>query len=132
MENKILVDTDFLFALVIESDAHHTAAIEKIQKYEKEHLFITSFTIPEAVTVISHKVSQEQARKFLKQARESKFTVIDLEEKFMIKTDEIFIAQKKKGTSWADCLNVAAILTYRLDGILSFDRFYKQVGISVF
>ena len=132
MESKILVNTDFLFGLVIQSDVHHKVASEKLQRHEKDVFYITPFTIPETVTVLSHKVSQEQARNFLIQARESTFTRVPLDESLIAKTDEIFLAQKKKGTSWVDCLNVAAILTHRLDGILSFDRFYQQVGIKVF
>ena len=33
---------------------------------------------------------------------------------------------KKKGTSWIDCLNIVSVKTYNLDGILSFDKFYKK------
>lgn len=132
MVNKILVDTDFLFALVVENDVHHRIAIEKLQKYEKDIFFITSFTIPEVVTVLSHKVSQEQAKNFLKQERESSFTVIKLDEVLQEKTDQIFLAQKKKGASWVDCLNAAAVQVHHLDGILSFDRFYQKAGIKVF
>jgi len=132
MENKILVDTDFLFALVVENDVHHKVATEKMQQYVKDMFFITPFTIPEAVTVLSYKVSQDQAKRFLKQARESNFAQIVFDESIISKADELFLAQKKKGTSWIDCLNVAVILSNHLDGILSFDRFYQQVGIRVF
>jgi|SRR5882672_9014184 len=132
MENKILVDTDFLFALVVENDVHHKVATEKMQQYVKDMFFITPFTIPEAVTVLSYKVSQDQAKRFLKQARESNFAQIVFDESIISKVDELFLAQKKKGTSWIDCLNVAVILSNHLDGILSFDRFYQQVGIRVF
>ena len=40
--------------------------------------------------------------------------------------DELFISVKKKGTSWIDCLNVIMVKFYKLDGILSFDNFYKK------
>jgi len=43
--------------------------------------------------------------------------------------DKIFLSRKEKGISWIDCFNAAAVKIYKLDGILSFDKFYKKVGI---
>ncbi len=132
MGNRILVDTDFIFALNIENDYHHKAANKKIAKFDKDSLFITSFTIPEAATVISYKISQAHARTFLNQARESQFHIIQLDEVLIQKTDQIFLSQKKKGTSWIDCLNAATVQIHGLDGILSFDSFYKKLGIKMY
>jgi len=129
---KILVDADFLVALNKQNDANFNKAVNKITLFEKAEIFITQFTLPEAVTVLSYKTSHSEAKKFLTEARHNNFTVIELNESLEEKADQIFLAQKKKGTSWIDCLNVAAILTHHLDGILSFDRFYQQAGIKVF
>ena len=129
---KILVDADFLVALNKPNDTNFKNALSKVVFFKESEIFITQFTIPEAITVLSYKTSQEQAKKFLTESRSNNFSVIELDESLQEKTDQIFLAQKKKGTSWVDCLNVAAIQYYHLDGILSFDRFYQQVGVKVF
>jgi len=45
--------------------------------------------------------------------------------------DELFATQGAKGTSWIDCLNVVVVKNYKLDGMLSFDAFYKKQGIAL-
>jgi predicted nucleic acid-binding protein len=128
---KILVDTDFLIALIKIDDKNHLKAIDKVQKIKEAKVFITPFTIPETVTVLSYKVSHTAAKNFLKVAR-NKFSELPLNEEIIASADKIFLSQNKKGTSWIDCLNVALIKYYKLDGILSFDKFYLKLGVNVF
>jgi predicted nucleic acid-binding protein len=128
---KILVDTDFLIALIKIDDKNHLKAIDKIQKIKEATVFITLFTIPETVTVLSYKVSHTAAKNFLKVAR-NKLSELPLNEEIITSADKIFLSQNKKGTSWIDCLNVALIKYYKLDGILYFDKFYIKLGINVF
>jgi len=128
---KILVDTDFLIALIKIDDKNHLKAIDKVQKIKEAKVFITPFTIPETVTVISYKVSHTAAKNFLKVAR-NKLPELPLNEEIIASADKIFLSQNKKGTSWIDCLNVALIKYYKLDGILSFDKFYLKLGVNVF
>lgn len=129
---KILVDTDFLVALSKEDDQNHKKAENLAEKLKNSEIFITPFTIPEAVTVLSYKVSQNSAKKFLADARKRSFIELALDIPVKDLTDQIFLSQNKKGTSWIDCLNVAAIQTNKLDGILSFDKFYVKQGIKNF
>jgi predicted nucleic acid-binding protein len=128
---KILVDTDFLIALIKIDDKNHLKAIDKVQKIKEAKVFITPFTIPETVTVLSYKVSHIAAKNFLKVAR-NKLSELPLNEEIIASADKIFLSQNKKWTSWIDCLNVALIKYYKLDGILSFDKFYIKLGINVF
>jgi len=126
---EFLVDADFLIALVKEDDKNHLRSINKLRGLEDALIFITPFTIPETVTVLSYRVSQKAAKKFLKEARE-KFIELPLNKKIICLADKIFLTQNKKGTSWIDCLNAAVVKYYRLKGILSYDRFYSRIGIS--
>jgi predicted nucleic acid-binding protein len=128
---KILVDTDFLIALIKIDDKNHLKAIDRVQKIKEAEVFITPFTIPETVTVLFYKVSHIAAKNFLKTAR-NKFSELPLNEEIIASADKIFLSQNKKGTSWIDCLNVALIKYYKLDGILSFDKFYLKLGVNVF
>jgi predicted nucleic acid-binding protein len=61
---KILVDTDFLIALIKIDDKNHLKAIDKVQKIKEAKVFITPFTIPETVTVLSYKVFSYSSEKF--------------------------------------------------------------------
>ncbi len=128
---KILVDTDFLIALIKIDDKNHLKAIDKVRKIKEAKVFITPFTIPETVTVLSYKVSHIAAKNFLKVAR-NKLSELPLNEEIIASADKIFLSQNKKGTSWIDCLNVALIKYYKLDGILTFDKFYLKLGVNVF
>ena len=127
---KILVDADALVAIAKETDSNHKKALVTSQKIRAATIYTTPFTIPEAATVLSHKASQFEAKNFLKNARERILSEIQLSPGLIQATDEIFLSQKTKGTSWIDCLNVAVVKTEKLDGIFSFDKFYKKLKIK--
>lgn len=129
---KFLIDADFLVALAKEDDAHHAWALRITETLKEASIFITPFAIPETATVLSYKVSQKAAKEFLISARKRHFIELPLDEGVIKETDAIFLMQKKKGTSWIDCLNVSCVKIYQLDGILSFDKFYKKAGIKTF
>jgi predicted nucleic acid-binding protein len=130
MNTRLLVDTDFLIALIKEDDKNHSKAIGKLKGLKEALIFITPFTIPETVTVLSYKVSQKSAKKFLIKARE-KFVELPLNEEVIALADKIFLTQNKKGISWIDCLNAAVVKYYKLDGILSFDKFYPKISVKI-
>ena len=128
---KFLADADFLVALAKSDDANHERATQKAETTKGADIFITPFTIPETVTVVSYKASQTAAKKLLKELRSKNFIEISLDEDIMRFADELFATQGAKGTSWIDCLNVVVVKNYKLDGILSFDAFYKKQGIAL-
>ena len=63
---RLLVDTDFLIALIKIDDKNHLKSINKLQELKEAKIFITPFTLPETVTVLSYKVSHTAAKIFLK------------------------------------------------------------------
>jgi predicted nucleic acid-binding protein len=87
-------------------------------------------TIPETATVLSYKVSQKSAKKFLIKARR-KFVELPLNEEIIALADKIFLTRNEKGISWIDCLNAAVVKYYKLDGILSFDKFYPKISAKI-
>lgn len=126
---KILVDADALVALAKEDDSNHKKAVKIARRLRKQTLFITPLTIPEAATVLSYRVSQKAAQRFLKEARQRKLIELPLTTQISLLADEIFLKQKKKGTSWIDCLNVAMSQIHNLDRIFSFDLFYRKFAL---
>lgn len=127
---KILVDADALVALAKEDDSHHQKAIKIASSLKTANLYVTTLTIPEATTVLSYRVSQKAAKKFLKEARQRQLIELKITSQISRLVDEIFLKQRKKGTSWIDCLNVAMVEKHKLQGIFSFDKFYKNFNIS--
>jgi|SRR3989338_5861324 len=127
---KALADADFLVALAKEDDSNHEKALAKLAELDDVIIFVTPFTIPEAATVLSYKVSQIAAKAFLVSLRQKNFIELPLEKLVSEEADKIFLSRKEKGISWIDCFNTASVKIYKLDGILSFDKFYKKVGIS--
>jgi predicted nucleic acid-binding protein len=103
---RFLIDTDFLIAIIKEDDKNHLQSIKKLEGLKNDSIFITPFTLPETVTVLSYKVSHRSAKKFLKESREN-FIELSLNNRLIALTDETFLSQNKKGTSWIDCLTDA-------------------------
>lgn len=128
---KIFVDADALVALAKEDDTNHQRAIKIASSLKKATLYVSPFTIPEAATVLSYRLSQKAATKFLKEARKRKLIELKITSQVSQLADEIFLKQKQKGVSWVDCLNAAMIKTYSLQGIFSFDKFYKKLGVTL-
>lgn len=128
---KWLVDADFLVAIAKEDDSNHERALGKADQIKDSFIFITPFTIPEAATVLSYRVSQKAAKQFLAEVRKQQFAEIFLDGDLMREADNLFLAKRTKRTSWIDCLNAVAVKRYALDGIASFDAFYRRVGIRM-
>lgn len=86
---RLLVDTDFLIALIKEDDKNHSKAVSKPKGLKEALIFVTPFTIPETATVLSYKVSQKSAKKFLIKARR-KFVELPLNEEIIALADKFF------------------------------------------
>lgn len=128
---KVLVDADALVALAKPDDSNHKRSLIIAKKLKNDILFITQLTIPEASTVISYRVTHNAAKIFLIAARKRNLVELALSSEAIKSADEVFLAQKRKGTSWIDCLNVAVVKIHSLEGIFSFDKFYPKQGIKL-
>lgn len=125
---KIIVDSDFLFGLVIGVDAHHKNCKKLLKKCSKDNvkLVALNLVIQETATVISNKRSQQDSLLFLDMVSKMPIDIIDLNSEVENLAWEVFKKQTKKGTSFIDCANLAFCQKYKLDGILSFDDFYPK------
>lgn len=125
---KILLDSDALFGLFIPDDAHHKEARNILEtcKDREDSLFVLSCVLQETATVMSHKRMHETSVRFMSQLRQLGMTKLWLDEALEDQAWKIFMSQMKKGTSFVDCANLAAISHIHLDKIFSFDRFYPK------
>lgn len=131
----VLVDADALVALAKVDDSNHkkaTSLATKFQRIGVSYCF-SPFTVAEAATVISYKTTHQSAIEFLKEIRKMDISVLPLPEKYKELPDDWFLKQKKKGTSYFDCYNMALLERYKkqLVAIFSFDSVYKSNGFTL-
>ena len=125
---KYLVDSDFLFGLVVINDPHHRVCEKVFSSLKKDdvELLVLNLVLQETATVISKKRSQKESLKFLGLFRKLPTQIVYLDLEIEKTSWGIFESQTKKGTSFVDCVNLAVMEKYKLDGILSFDEFYPK------
>lgn len=128
MGRKIVLDSNVLVALIKSDDSTHAKAKEIMTRLHNEgNVFVVlNLVVQETATVISMKMGQKEAREFY----EKRNSVIDqeifLDNELEAQAWRIFVKQNKKGTSFIDCANLALMEKCKLDGILSFDKFYPK------
>jgi predicted nucleic acid-binding protein len=123
---KILLDSDFLFALFVSNDFHHQKAKKLLEKYLNEEIYVLNLVIQETATVLSYRFDQKVAVNFLEKIKTTPVLVINLDDKLEEKVWVVFKNQKKKGISFIDCANLALLATSQMEKILSFDKFYPK------
>lgn len=133
MGKEIVVDSDILVSLYKPHDSNHIRAIDLVKKLKDSGFVfsILNLAFQESATVISHHMGMEDARKFYAGIFTFVDNFINVVDNLEKRAWEIFLQQTKKGTSFVDCANLAALEYYKLDGILSFDEFYKDKLIKV-
>ena len=125
---KVLVDSDFLVGLFRDEDTHHQNSLNLLEKEIRagSSLFVSNLVLFETATVLAHRVNMDAVRLFYEKLPKLKLKRIGIDEKMETKSWEIFLKQTKKGCSFVDCANLAAVEIYRFEGILSFDQFYPK------
>lgn len=128
MGRKIVLDSNVLVALYKFDDSTHQQAKEITRRlHEQGDTFVAlNLIVQESATVISMKVGQEEAKGFYQKKDRVIDREIALDDVLEGQAWKIFLRQLKKGTSFIDCANLAFIEKYKLDGILSFDKFYPK------
>lgn len=132
--NDVLIDADALVALAKKDDSNHKMAIAINQRLQTKGVvyILSPFTIAEATTVLSYKVSQQAAKIFLEEMRKINLAEFDFRKEYCELTDKWFNKQKKKGASYFDCFNMALMERYQnqIVAIFSFDRTYPKNGFK--
>lgn len=125
---KTLVDANVLVAAYRPDDKLHEKATELIEKLKRDRwtFVFTNLLKQEVATVLSMRVGMVLARKFLQDYTDIIDEEIFIDEVVEKLAWEIFKIQKKKGSSFVDCANLAVIEKYKLDGLLTFDLFYPR------
>src|SRR3989344_1196775 len=115
---KYLVNSDFLIAFSDINDSNHKKASAVFKKIQKtKNLFALNLVFQESTTVVCKKFGMEIAKIFYERLGKLIDTVILLDPNLEEMSWELFLKQTKKGTSFIDCANLAALGKYKLDGI---------------
>lgn len=125
---KVLVDSDGLFAIYKVKDPHHINSIKTYKRLRQSEtpLCITNLVVYETATLLSYRISQQQAVQFLNDIFTADFNHIFITEQLAEKTLFLFLVQTKKRTSFVDCANAVVMKEFKIDKIFSFDEFYKD------
>ena len=128
----VLFDSDALFALYVATDVHHQKAKKIFQDLldKKIELWATNLVIQEVTTVVSYRLGQKQAKDFLNRFNKIGVKQIFVGQKLTTNAWEIFRRQKKRGTSFVDCANVAVCKEMGINKIFSFDQIYNKLGLK--
>lgn len=131
---EVLVDTDILVAIFKSDDANHSRAMEVCEKFQEKgvEFILSPFTLYEAATVISYKISHIKAINFLKEMKEIDLSIYELPPEQLELAEKWFFKQKGRGISYFDCYNMALLERYKnqLDCIFSFDAIYRKNGFK--
>lgn len=134
MTPDILVDSDAFVAINRVADVHHekAVAINKSLLKVSANLITTNYVLQETTTVLSRKMAQQKAREFLSLFRkDTPMLVIHIDKRLDDEASRIFLKEKRDGTSFVDCSNVAVAKTFNIDTIFSFDKFYLDYGLEL-
>lgn len=123
---KYLVDSDFLISFSNPDDSNHLKSHDIFKKLkENTELVALNLVFQESTTVVSKRFGMSMAKNFYEMICKFINTKINIDEEIEKKAWKLFLNQTKKGTSFIDCANQATFEKLKLDGILSFDEFYK-------
>ena len=126
-----ILDTDFVIALRFPLESTHKRAVTWAKKFLQEsESFITDLVQIECANVISRKYSQDQAIEAIRTLRRAPNSTLYLDKDDIEKSWELFVLQKKRGTSVVDCSNVVVAKKLGCQ-IVSFDTFYREFDLRV-
>ncbi len=128
---EVLVDSDAFVAWFVAFDLLHRTASDVFEKliHEQALMVATNWVLVETATVLSYRVGQDQARRFLKHFETSHFPIVRVTEDLEQETLSFFKRQNGRGVSMIDCANAVVAKHFGIPRIFSFDKFYRRLKI---
>ena len=116
---KCLVDSDFLISFSSEGDSNHTKSLEIYKKIkDRVELIALNLVFQESTTVVSKRFGMLKAKRFYEMINKFIDVKINLNEDLEEEVWKLFLRQTKKGTSFVDCANLAAVEKYKFVVVL--------------
>lgn len=134
---KIFIDTSAFLALLACDQNIHLSAKKTLQELQEQHaiFFTSSFVLSETYTRIIYDLHLEIAEKFhqmIVKGEETGFMKVFWIDQLL--DEEIYKIYKKFSEhklSYTDASSYLLVKKFRLDGIFTFDKAFKKVGLPV-
>jgi len=132
-KSRIFIDADAFVALANPKDSNHKKALRlsRAIKFQKTEVFVSSFAIGEAITVISQKIGLNKAFVFGIQAYEGEVIIIDANRDQQLKALKRIPQQTSKNIRFADFINMVLMDELKIKIIFSFDKHYQKSGYEL-
>ena len=128
---KILVDTSFIVSLFRKNDENHDTAKENANIMEENKCYITNYVLNEVITIISMKTKDIELTKKAYYFMIDNFNLINEYETPNFNAQVMNLLEKyNKNTfhlSFIDCSLILLSNEYRLDYLLTFDKWFNKV-----
>jgi predicted nucleic acid-binding protein len=125
MINKILCDTDFLVAYLIENEPNHKKAKKIIEKYQDSNFIYSNLTKYELMTVLSSKLEQKLAVQALEIFEDIFTEEFEFDRSLEPEILGYYKTSKNKNQSFSDITCLVQAKHFKCQ-IASFDKFYPK------
>jgi predicted nucleic acid-binding protein len=131
MRFEVLIDSDAFIAWLRPSDLLHDNARTMFTQLAQQETPVTttSLVVLETATVLSYREGPGVAKRFLDLVEASHLPVIHIDAELQQATIELFKSRAVRGTSMVDCANIVVARRLGIPQVLSFDHFYRQIGL---
>ncbi|MCC6328110.1 MAG: PIN domain-containing protein [Acidobacteria bacterium] len=131
---RYFLDTNFLVALELSTDQHHTIAVKKWNEVTSSpfHFVTTSYVFDETITFLNSRNHHEKAVEAGENLLLSPHvTFVHVNEDMFFKGWKLFQTYNDKRFSLTDCISFLAMRERGLSIALSFDADFTQAGFLV-
>lgn len=130
----VYVDTAALVALAHKRDSLHEKAVSVYRRLlnEKSRFLTTNAVLLEVGNSFSKTVHKPLAASIFHLVRTSaSWWILPVDEKWLSKGLERFIARADKDWSLTDCIGMIAAETYNANSVFTSDRHFEQAGFTL-
>ena len=132
---KIFVDACFYISLLRKDDTNHSKAIDFLNNLNKAQvsLYTSYFIIDETATVLSMRVTKQEADLFLETTQQEDFPIIlDFDHIARAKSYKLFSSVQNKNISMVDCHSAILMKNNAIKHCLTFDKHFKKLGFKTY
>jgi len=122
---KIILDTDFIIAYLLEVDSNHEKASKFLENNISYNFSLTNLVQFETANVLSRILKQDKAVELFKKIPWNELNLIWVDKGLAEEGLKIYEKEKRKNISITDCINLFLAINLK-QPIASFDKFYPQ------
>lgn len=132
--NRLLVDTQYLIAIINRLDQWHKSAVQVLEQFEKPRLVVTQSVLIETLNYFSNfraEAKQHAVETIESFATNENVEVIEQTSEAFENGIELYKSRLDKGYSLTDCISMNVCRELGLKEILTHDRHFEQEGFKI-